>query len=516
MTCETPFMMLDQDCLEEIFKLLRPGHGLRPLSLTSKWMRSRCKRILFERSFGHAHNIYKPDRLPSPSIWPYIRSLVLRGCFDTLAETDMDDPHADIMRRTEDVLSSALPSMPRLSSILLEDSVGSGVPWPILAIMLSAPQLRGFVLRSRLFRRDQPPPSNPSLHLAPLVSFSYTPYDLRPHPRSCSSEKRVLAILLSRLCKSLESLAIPSESAPFRLLNRWDWPRLRELSIEGHASRVLESRDPLVSVLSTMPHLRVLTLKLAYLPKQDLRAIWPQDEDRASLPWPELESLTISWAYPGDRIYDHLPASLRHLCLRNWPRSHSHYVRRLECLRTGVSWIGRMLMASDVLCILQRCRRVALERLDVEYKVDARDLELLRFIPTAFPNLRVLQVHRNRALHDFSPIPVEEITDLASALPHLRVLRLYLDPKHLVQNAYGGEPKVPAIEYMPVIQATISAVTRKAGPSLEYLCLLIWIGPSARWNVYRLERDADGRVEARYDRDETIDKVAGYDNNNDD
>ncbi|KAI0350382.1 hypothetical protein OH77DRAFT_1075509 [Trametes cingulata] len=79
MTCEPPFMMLDEDCLEEIFKLLRPERGLRSLSLTSKWMRSRCKRILFERSFGHAHDIDMPDRLPPPTVWPYIRQYLDRG-----------------------------------------------------------------------------------------------------------------------------------------------------------------------------------------------------------------------------------------------------------------------------------------------------------------------------------------------------------------------------------------------------------------------------------------------------
>ncbi|KAI0370702.1 hypothetical protein BV20DRAFT_943411 [Pilatotrama ljubarskyi] len=522
----TSLMMLNEDCLEQIFKLLRPDRGLRPLSLTSKWMRSRCIGVLFERSFAYAHLINKPNRLPPPSIWPYIRSLTLRGFFDNPAISGLQYPIIPVGSRDEDVLSNALKAMPQLSRILLNDTQGYGLPWPILAVMLSMPQVREFDLRGRLFHsRDRPPPSS-SLHAAPLVSFRYTPYDLRPSPRTCSSERRVLAIVLEKLCSSLESLAMPSESAPFRLLNRWDWPRLRELSIEGHASRVLKSQAPLISVLSTMRHLRVLTLKLAYSLQQDFRAIWPQNEDRVALPWPDLESLTISWAYPDDRIFDHLPPSLRHLSLRSWPRLHSCYARRLESHRNGVSWKGRNLKSSDVLCVLKKCQTPTVDRLEVEYKVDAHDLELLRFIPVGFPNLRVLQIHRNRVLRDFSPIPVvrlsrstpaspseqhgvqEEMTDVVSSLPRLRVLRLYLDLRHLVQNALGGQPYAPPHEYEPVIDATVAAVTRKASPSLKYLCLLVSFGPSARWAVLRLERDADGHTQAF--EDETLDAVEGY------
>ncbi|KAI0365493.1 hypothetical protein BV20DRAFT_973027 [Pilatotrama ljubarskyi] len=389
---------------------------------------------------------------------------------------------------------------------------GIGIPWPVLSVILSVPQVHEFEVQGRLFHSlERLPQSDPPPWPANLTSFRYTPNFLRPEPRNCASENDVLALILERLCGSLESLTMPSECAPFALMNQWDWPRLRELTIEGQAVRVLKLRAPLVSVLSSMPRLRALTLKFAYSYEEKLPAIWPPEEDRAGLPWPNLETLTITWAHPDDRIFDNLPASLRYLSLRTWPRSYGYQMRRLHGWREkSTLWSGRELSDSDVLRVLRGCRGTALERLELEYEADVQDLALLRFIPGACPNLRVLHLHRNRALGDLSAIPVEEITDLVYTLPRLRILRLYLDFRHTAQHYLTGAPYIPATEYEPVADATVAAVARKAGPSLKYLCMLASFGASARWRIFRLERGTDGRTEARYEH-APVDSIEGYD-----
>ncbi|KAI0350389.1 hypothetical protein OH77DRAFT_1076665 [Trametes cingulata] len=404
-------MRLNQDCLDQIFALLRPEAGLRPLSLTCKWVRSRSMPILFERCLAFADKLHEmADGFPPPCVWPYIRILTLRECFPHPPIYGFPDSAYDGFTFHEETLSHALNSMPQLYSVAIVDRRGIGIPWPILSAMMSVPHLREFYLQGRLFRSEERPPSDPPpWPAARLTTFRYTPNYLRPEPRSCASEEQVLATILGRFCGSLERLAIPSESAPFVHLNRWDWPRLRELVIEGDARLVLNLQVSLVSVLSTLPRLRLLALKLEYSFTDKLPPIWPPEEHREELPWPDLESLTLSWAHQDDRIFEHLPPSLRRLSVRTWPRSHGYGMRRLSRWQGSVSdWPGRELSCSDVLRVLRGCRATAprLERLELEYEVDAHDLALLRLLPAACPDLQVLYFHRNRALGDPSAIPV--------------------------------------------------------------------------------------------------------------
>ncbi|KAI0350386.1 hypothetical protein OH77DRAFT_1430989 [Trametes cingulata] len=473
-------------------------------------MRSHCIGKLFQRSFAYTYRLGKADAIPPPSVWPYIRSLTL---YEQLKNPLLSPVLYIPSKGHEDVLFHAMNSMPQLRRVVVNET--HGVPWPILAVLISVSHLREFELRGQLFNSRERSPRNPTSGSAPLASFRYIPDLLRPPPRSCPSEKRVLAIVLERLCTSLENVVLPSESAPFRAMNQWDWSRLRQLSIEGDARRAFRTREPLISVLSNMRGLRTLALKLAYSPEQRLQAIWPQDFEEGSLPWPDLESLTITWAYPQDRLFDHLPASLRHLSLRCWPRLHAYYIQHRKSVRNDVPWPERALPWRDLLDVLRRCRGAALERLELEYEVDTRDsdLELLQFIPHAFPCLRTLQIHRYRCYGNTSSVPLEAIIDALRPLAHLNVLRLFLDFE-LLAHWQRDRLYVSDEEIWEPVDATIEIVIRKAGPSLRYLCLLPSVTKPVRWDVYRLERSANGGVHAHLE--DSLDTVGGYSNNSDD
>lgn len=107
-------------------------------------------------------------------------------------------------------------------------------------------------------------------------------------------------------------------------------------------------------------------------------------------PWPDLQQLTISFPADDDQIYENLPVTLRKLTLQCFPHITSNFHR------SGAEGVSEPIHSSDLLRILRRCDLPLLRGLELEYREDEADDELLRHIGVAFPALRQLKVRRYR------------------------------------------------------------------------------------------------------------------------
>ncbi|KAI0365485.1 hypothetical protein BV20DRAFT_729972 [Pilatotrama ljubarskyi] len=493
-------LSLNEDCLLQIFTLLCPDKGLQSLSLTCRWMRERCAPMLLERSHADAAKLGEAGYFPPDSLWPYIRCMTILGQFKPTGIKSLygQPEHIRETRRREEVLAHSLCSMPLLHRIDIREDEERGIPWSVLSILLSTPSLREFSTLGRLFSQYERPPAAPHFSPAPITTFHYVPDYLRPFPRSSASENDVLALLLAQLSPSLRSLIIPSESAPFLQMNHYDWPQLQELCIQGDPERVWSCPVPLVSALSRMPRLRVLNLRLARWKDESPRPIWPMDHDMITTPWPELESLTISWPNAQDRVFDNLPATLSHLALGCWPRLYIIRGKRHALQKNRLPWAQGAPSWAAVLDTLRACAgRTALQSLYLEYSAnsDVEDAELLRYMPTAFPHLQTLQIFRYSSPVGASPATVEGISEMMSCLHDLRVARFYLDFKYreFERRRVWGPP--PGTHVDPKsIEAAAAVLLQNPGPSLERLSFLYRGGV---WNVHHLHHTPDGRVEVR-------------------
>ncbi|PIL28112.1 hypothetical protein GSI_09763 [Ganoderma sinense ZZ0214-1] len=323
-------------------------------------------------------------------------------------------------------LRDTLQAMPLLHSVSLEIRALEihGIGWDSILAILSTPRLRNFMIGSFLFSpREAPPETWAETVLAPVTTFHYRQYTfcswLLPYPVQRDS----LAFVLTRLHRTLESLHLPGEVTPMAVFAHTQWPQLRELYLSGEFHPGAGHAGPLISLFSGMPKLRVLNLALA-LPRGANRkqlVFWPGGYE-SRLPWPDLEALTVSFPDPEDQIFAHLPPSLRHLslrctpyhCYKLWERGE-HFFRQSPILH-----------ASEMLEVVRRLSTPLLEHLQLEYRADDADDDLLRSIPEQLPNLQTLEVHRFLASRD-DPVPVTSIAKGLATLRSLHTLRAHLE-----------------------------------------------------------------------------------------
>ncbi|KAI0328300.1 hypothetical protein GY45DRAFT_1017723 [Cubamyces sp. BRFM 1775] len=155
----------------------------------------------------------------------------------------------------EEILHTALCSMPHPDTTIALDKRNSGTPWVILLTILSVPRLCVFETHGRIHRKFDRLPKPPYQSLAPLREFRYvldhfdTPVCIGP------TEKRMLLILLEKFSATSETLVLPSDAVPLRFMNQWEWPNLRELQLRGDGRPIDRCRTPLVSVFGRMPRL---------------------------------------------------------------------------------------------------------------------------------------------------------------------------------------------------------------------------------------------------------------------
>ncbi|KAI0363294.1 hypothetical protein BV20DRAFT_1058160 [Pilatotrama ljubarskyi] len=531
-----PISRLNEDVFHHLAEQLQYELSLRAFSRTCKDVRQRCMPVLFRACVAQPLTNIKSYFLPEV-LWPYVRSLTfIDPCAMISAPnrlpqwSDEPPPHTvqvgvgeedPLLCRIYDetTLRAALWNMPQLHTLVLKGmsaSMAHGRPWSVLQVVLSVPHLREFTCE-RYFISTRPLSSG--LHglslagHAPLECFRYVSWDYRQPPKDFPAEKDALNIVLNTLHESLRTPELPAESSTIDTMASLTWPSLRTLTLRGYPPQLdstpagSEPQVSYISALSTMPKLRVLELFFSYYPREpngaraSLTSVWPP-QCIATYPWPDLERLTLSYPRADDRLYTHLPATLRSLSLRYVP----HLVTAAWAADTDQyrpPWQEPPLLARGLLAILRQCGTPMLEELEVEYHRTERDPEaegaLLQYIGDAFPrltSLKILRYHAERRRE----VDVESIARAVGRLARLRTVSLHLDLPETPSKRYFGRlggsfnlREEDQLVFRAAVQRAADILARHLGSGVEHLKMLRpYSVVSHEWAVYRLvRRDSD-------------------------
>ena len=148
----------------------------------------------------------------------------------------------------------------------------------MLASILTTPSLENFNLH--LFNFSSRPRLATQVNtspLAPLKPFRYIPHALRHIQHYFPPERDALAGVFGQMYNTLEVLHLPSLPAPLHTLSMEPWPRLCEPVLQWQLPEGL--RTPFITLLSGIPKLRVLHLKLALPLGVEPQAVWSPDLD---------------------------------------------------------------------------------------------------------------------------------------------------------------------------------------------------------------------------------------------
>ncbi|CDO74237.1 hypothetical protein BN946_scf185031.g2 [Trametes cinnabarina] len=299
-------------------------------------------------------------------------------------------------------------------------------------------------------------------------------------------ELAFLAAVVEQVPVSLETLVVSSEFLPsLQSLSNVVWPNLRELRLQGE--RIVDETTPSTGpLLASMPQLQTLVLELAppagATPRQ---RICPKDDrelDRPC-PWPDLLTFSIAYPDPDDTIYSLLPHTLRSLSLRCWPRHYIHVDWPAFTRGQTLGWQSPILSAAELLRIIQHRQWPCLSDLDIEYRQDECEKELLEALPAACPNLTTLTLHRYR-MPGADDIDMTMLAQALAPLAHLRDLRLHLDfsqhPPAIAAVSDYWRPRVGALVYSKYHEcATYLAST--LATSLRSILFLVRILETNEW-----------------------------------
>ncbi|KAL7281715.1 hypothetical protein ACG7TL_005033 [Trametes sanguinea] len=335
-----------------------------------------------------------------------------------------------------------------------------GISWKVLAAILSKPQLRSFEVKGNIYRHNDLR-TQTDLPFAPLETFHYCPLVYNKPSYSQLEEKKLLSNTLSKVSGSLVTLVLPAECFSFDTMRHVDWPNLREIPIAGYGRRFCMSDTDLVSVLGHISRLRVLSFDLAVADEDELKPLWPAHTQRATFPWPELESISLTWVHPDETIFSHLPRTCRHLSLRSWPRPYNYYRIRGKLIR-GVPWRVHMLSPPVVLKALHECNDLPLEHLELEYRAESNDTALL---------------------DDQERVPVKDVVGHFSSMQALRVLGLYLDIEHVT---LPREERPSYDDFCRILDVAIADIASALCSSVVSVRLITAKDSGlARWRYYR-------------------------------
>ena len=347
-------------------------------------------------------------------------------------------------------IDAVLPAFPRLTTLHLRVQYIDvhGISWNTMRTILSLPHLRHLHI-DRLYVCPEllDCDSLDDATVAPLATFHYVMPFYR-QPWSFPSEVATLDFLVHKLHASLESLVLPVEPAPIQAISTLQWPRLREFALRGE--RWSDPSTPIVSLFSSMPSVQSLAFELSEPENAVAGMIWPKGSS-ATFPWPNLKRLCVSCPNPTDEIYMHLPPSLRALALRSWPHEciRIYYERRAHLRPSWLQgyrrrWRSHFLSTPRNLAqVLQKCEPSLFSSLELEYRVDAQEPELLQVLAVKFSHLTTLEVHRFRREGSYE---VTLVSPRSSSI--LRANSLTQMPRrHVVDRVCGssGAARVPPL-----------------------------------------------------------------------
>ena len=196
-----------------------------------------------------------------------------------------------------------------------------------------------------------------------------------------------------------------------------------------------------------------------------------------------------------------------------------------------MGWFSPILTSSEMLRILEQSCLPQLQELDVECIADEDDAALWRYIPSAFPRLHYLRIHRyrDRSRH-IVDVPVVRVvlvrraltcylfllqSDIARSLAGLRALRVlfvHLDFK-TAPHPWAMYNRTGKEEFAALWESMASAadiLARTLAPSVEYVCLLRRELSSNLWTPFRVECTEDGVGEPRAVYDKTLTEIDGF------
>ncbi|EIW60817.1 uncharacterized protein TRAVEDRAFT_71095 [Trametes versicolor FP-101664 SS1] len=489
-------------------------NALCALSQTSRRFRDLCVPVL--RSTARLDSVRCPSRI-SHQIpeWmrPYLRELTLRDICGDRTSRYREYPWSrdPIMCSTYegDAIAALLPSIPHLRKVVIISSHDPppcvsfvyGISWAVVKAIISARGLQELDLDGHFFCLNTFAP-DPDFTPAPLTTFRCTiPHRrLVPVTRAFSTQTEALAFVLERLRHSLEHLSLTIDIAPLDMIRDADWPRLRSLHLAGDILPTTHSL-PWVSILRHMPRLRVLSLRAAVPDDIDHltthQIVWPPDTLLDTLPWPELEDLEVTYPDPEDRLFSHLPSTLRSLSIGRFA-FFAHHNWALDEWEQQYSRPQDVPMprASEVLQIARKCNTPNLRTLKLEYLADgdASEDELLACIPAAFPRLESLRLCRYDTQDDAAAAGTAlRVAQALSPLSHLRTFQVHLDavPDPELARARRGcyYAKESIAAYVRELKELADVMAQTLGPSVEAIEMF---APPSRCVPFDVVRSAAG------------------------
>lgn len=295
-------------------------------------------------------------------------------------------------------IETAMPRFDALDTIEFLQYLG-GASLLVIRAMLGAPHLRAI----HVLNQDTSGQA-PVIFPDELSSFPQMPPNIvelkwkRSQWNFCLKshvqvEAEIISSLASRLRHSARILSLPIESFPTIELSTLMWPQLIDLSLTANwPLSILPFRLDFLAIMKNMPSLTSFSVMVPQTRSASTcNTIWPMNS--VSLPHLDsLRNLTIAYPDPEDLIFDHLPSSLNHLSLTDCPR---HYLSLDDLNRYGeYAYISPILTSSKLLDILRRCDVSELRSLEVVYRADTLDLDVLDFIARSFPRLHTLKIFR--------------------------------------------------------------------------------------------------------------------------
>ncbi|KAJ3012842.1 hypothetical protein NUW54_g244 [Trametes sanguinea] len=495
--------VLNDDILRELYALLQSMGQLKAISTTCRYIRQTSKPYLFRAARIITHEEIMTGLLfeQEPSdIWLYVRHLTLAGiwraAYEQIALGALQHPFAEFL--------SAMPLLHTITVTALHES--NGMPWDGVKTLLSVGRLRHFVLRLTPERGVPFPTREDPFPVAPLDSLDYQVRDFSDRTICPVGEISLFDFVIPQLSTSLERLVLPLDSAPLSGLASCQWVRLRELYLKGDLRHNKSSSVPMSSVLAGMPELHTLTL----LPAQadDVRRLFYGANDLANDSLcPLLNSLTLAYPHPEDRLFDYISPSLQHISLRCWPRHYLHkFKHERKIIRHRYGRCSPIPTSSDMLAILKKFRSELLEELEIEYQEDDRDDSLLQSLAVLFPNMKALTLFRYRRPH-VEEVPVVQIARNLSQHRALRIMRAHLDfhrdthPYFFVDRNADRDTFESHRQYLKTVAEEFA---KHSSPSLEYVCLLTREEWSNIWLPFHVVREDAAPLFLRLDHSSVI------------